>query len=211
MVSRSNNPDKQTDVSIPRAKKPAGEIWAEKLKPKKDYLDKIEIVMGRITNLENVDAIVNPSNSTLYGAVGVDGAIQKAAGPGLYEENKEKHLKLGEATLSHGYNLPSKYVITVCAPKEEDEKALFDAYRNCFDIVKQNSDIKSVAFPCISTGVNGFPKDKAANTAIQVTEKFLRDNGETIDKVVFCVFSQEDEKMYSDKISKLRPEPMDED
>lgn len=166
--------------------------------------DKIEIAKGDITKLK-VDAIVNAANSTLLGGGGVDGAIHSAAGPRLLDECKELNgCKTGEAKITKGYNLPAKFVIHTVGPvwsggnNDEDEQ-LKNCYINSLILAKQNQ-IKTLAFPAISTGVYRFPLDRAAKIAISTVKDFLS-NDDSLEKVVFICFDENTETIYKKTIS----------
>lgn len=160
---------------------------------------KIEIIKGDITQLE-VDAIVNAANKTLLGGGGVDGAIHRAAGPGLLEECRTLGgCPTGNARITSAYNLPSKFIIHAVGPvwrggQHREEQLLADAYRNVLWIA-ENTKIKSIAFPNISTGIYGFPKDLAARIAISTSSAFLSAS-KYIERLIFCVFDQENEEIY---------------
>ena len=147
-----------------------------------------------ITKLE-VDAIVNAANSSLLGGGGVDGAIHVAAGSELVHECRLLGgCKTGQAKLTKGYKLPAKYVIHTVGPvwnggtKDEDE-LLRSCYQESLKIAQDHEDITPIAFPCISTGIFGFPPDRAASIAVDVCKDSVLD-------VVFCCFSEEDLERY---------------
>ena len=158
--------------------------------------NKIEIHKGDITKL-SVDAIVNAANTSLLGGGGVDGAIHRAAGPELLEYNKKLGGCLtGEARISPGFNLPAKHVISTVGPvwnggnRNEDE-LLANCYRNSLRIAFENN-IKTIAFPSISTGVYRFPVERASKIAVKEVKDFL-DKNPSIEKVIFVCF---DDKTY---------------
>ena len=160
---------------------------------------KVEIIKGDITRLE-VDAIVNAANNTLLGGGGVDGAIHRAAGPGLLEECRTLGgCPTGQARITSAYNLPCKFIIHTVGPvwrggKYREKELLEDAYRNTLWIA-ENRKIRSIAFPNISTGIYGFPKDLAAGIAISTSCEFLTAS-KNIERLIFCVFDQENEEIY---------------
>jgi O-acetyl-ADP-ribose deacetylase (regulator of RNase III) len=162
-------------------------------------MNRIELAKGDITRL-NVDAIVNAANTSLLGGGGVDGAIHRAAGPGLLAECRTLNgCPTGDAKITKGYNLPAKFVIHTVGPvwndglHEEPEK-LASCYRRSLEVAVENG-VKTVAFPNISTGVYHFPKSMAANIALETVSDFLRKN-ELIEKVIFCAFDDENYGIY---------------
>lgn len=162
--------------------------------------ERIEIQQGDITKLK-VDAIVNAANTSLLGGGGVDGAIHRAAGPELLEFNKKLGgCPTGEAKISPGFNLPAKYIIHTVGPvwnggKNNEDELLANCYRNSLMLAAENN-VKSIAFPAISTGVYRFPLEMASKIAVEEVEKFLNQN-KTIEKVIFVCFVKENFDIYS--------------
>lgn len=161
----------------------------------------IELILGDITRLK-VDAIVNAANHSLLGGGGVDGAIHRAAGPGLLAECRTLNgCETGQAKITGGYLLHAGHVIHTVGPvwhggTTGEEGLLASCYRNSLKIAEERK-FASVAFPNISTGVYGFPKDLAARTAIGVTREFLKD-AKHIEKVVFVAFDEENYQLYQE-------------
>lgn len=155
--------------------------------------NKLEIIEGDITNQE-VDAIVNAANESLMAGGGVSGAIHRAAGLGLEEEClKLKCCEEGEAKITKGYNLPAKWVIHTVGPVWEgggygENELLSRCYSNCFRYVNEYN-IKTIAFPAISTGAYGFPIEKAAKIAIREAKIFLANN-QSLEKILFVCFDK---------------------
>ena len=156
-------------------------------------MGKIEIYMGDITGLD-VDAIVNAANSSLLGGGGVDGAIHRAAGPGLLEECRTLHgCETGEAKITKGYRLKARHIIHTVGPvyygKERDSELLRNCYYNSMELAKAN-DIHSIAFPAISTGVYGYPKREAAQVAVDTLREWLSKNPEYEIRIVLVGFDE---------------------
>jgi O-acetyl-ADP-ribose deacetylase len=156
----------------------------------------LEIITADITTL-GVDAIVNAANSSLLGGGGVDGAIHRAAGPLLQQYCRTLNgCRTGEARISPGFNLPARRVIHTVGPVWKDgnhyEPALLRAcYRNSFEIALQN-DVRTIAFPAISTGVYGYPKAAAARIAIDAMRAYT----DRFERIIACCYSAADAALY---------------
>jgi len=166
-------------------------------------MENIEIVKGDITELE-VDAIVNAANTSLLGGGGVDGAIHLAAGKELLEECKTLNgCNTGEAKITKGYNLPAKYIIHTVGPiwfggNNNEDEDLANCYRNSMKLAEQK-ELKSIAFPNISTGVYRFPKSRAAEIAIREARDFLK-NSSILKKVIFIAYDDSNYRIYKEKV-----------
>ena len=160
----------------------------------------IELIQGDITKLD-VDAIVNAANRSLLGGGGVDGAIHRAAGPELLEECKTLNgCDTGDAKITKGYNLPSRYVIHTVGPvwsggNRNEEELLRSCYQRSLELAKKYN-LNTIAFPNISTGVYHFPKEKAAEIAISSVNNFM-ENEAIPTKVSFVCFDDENYSIYS--------------
>ncbi|CDS43211.1 MACRO domain containing protein 2 [Echinococcus multilocularis] len=155
---------------------------------------RLSFITGDITRLA-VDAIVNAANSSLLGGGGVDGAIHRAAGPGLLKECRGLGgCAVGSAKITGGYNLPAKYVIHCVGPSNGSAEALRSCYDTAMRLCTENG-IKSVAFPCIATGVYGFPNAPAAQIAVKTVWDYLEKHDD-IERVIFCCFLDEDYGIY---------------
>jgi len=156
--------------------------------------DRMEVLEADITKL-TVDAIVNAANTSLLGGGGVDGAIHRAAGPQLLEECRTiGGCPTGEARITKGYNLPAKFVIHTVGPvwhggDHHEDELLASCYRHSLSLAIRN-DIKTIAFPAISTGAYGFPLQRAANIAVNEVERFLRSDA-ILERVYFVCFGKE--------------------
>ena len=166
------------------------------------------IKSGDLTN-EEVDAIVNAANATLLGGGGVDGAIHRRGGPKILEECREiratrypKGLPTGEAVITTGGDLPARYVIHTVGPiygrnKGRDAELLAACYRNSIERALAN-DLKTIAFPSISTGAYGYPKDKAAPIVYRTVKGFIESHSEI--EVTLVFFSEGDAKSFIEHI-----------
>lgn len=156
----------------------------------------IRAIQGDLTTLA-VDAIVNAANPSLRGGGGVDGAIHRAAGPGLLGEcERIGHCDTGQAVITGGHRLPARFVLHTVGPiwqggGRNEAELLAACYRNCLVSARRHG-IKSIAFPCISTGVYGYPADAAARIAVET----VRSNAEGLGEVIFCCFSAADLSRY---------------
>jgi O-acetyl-ADP-ribose deacetylase len=159
----------------------------------------LTVVQADITTLR-VAAIVNAANSSLLGGGGVDGAIHRAAGPELLAECRLLGgCNTGHAKISKGYGLPAKFVIHTVGPvwhggKSGEPESLASCYRRCLEIADANG-LSDVAFPCISTGVYGYPIEPAAKIAVETVRAFTAEFP-TIESVVFCCHSSGDLQVY---------------
>lgn len=156
----------------------------------------IEIVQGDITTLD-VDAVVNAANTSLLGGGGVDGAIHRAAGKELLEACREiGGCPTGEARITPGFDLPARWVVHTVGPvwhggESGETEQLESAYRNSLEVALRH-DVKSIAFPGISTGVYGFPKQQAAAIALRTMKRYEH----RFERIIACCFSREDADIY---------------
>jgi len=160
---------------------------------------RVELINGDITSLD-VDAIVNAANNSLLGGGGVDGAIHDAAGPDLLTECESLNgCKTGQSKITKGYRLKAKHIVHTVGPiwhggYRDETELLASCYKTSLAIAKEKK-IKTIAFPGISTGVYGFPKELAALIAVNETRRFLNKNSYP-EKVIFVTFSDDSYETY---------------
>lgn len=165
----------------------------------------IKLVKGDITKIDCVDAIVNAANSSLLGGGGVDGAIHRAAGPELLAECRLLGgCKTGQAKITKAYKLPCQYVIHTVGPvwnggSHNEDELLADCYRNSLKLAAENN-IKTIAFPSISTGIYSFPVERAAKIAVSTVEKYLEENPNVFDMVMWVLFDDRTEAAYQSAV-----------
>lgn len=161
--------------------------------------ERIVLIKTDITKLA-VDAIVNAANSSLLGGGGVDGAIHRAAGPDLvFECRMLAGCKTGDAKMTKGYRLPAKFIIHTVGPvwnggNKNQKELLKSCYQKCMDLAAKH-EFSSIAFPNISTGIYGFPKDKACDIAVNTIRQKLTEYP-TIKTVYFVCFDEENFRLY---------------
>ena len=164
---------------------------------------RMNVVVGDITKLA-VHAIVNAANEAMCGGGGVDGAIHRAAGPALLEEClKIGYCPQGEARVTKGHLLPARFIIHTVGPVWEggkfgEREVLISCYRSALAIATEHA-VESLAFPCIATGVYGYPKDQACDVAVATIEEWLAYQ-ERPGEVIFCCFNNEDADHYRKRL-----------
>jgi len=174
-------------------------------------IKRIEIIKGDITK-QTTDAIVNAANSSLMGGGGVDGAIHRAGGPAILDEcrkiiARQGNCKTGQAVITTAGRLPAKFVIHTVGPvwnggKNNEKEKLSDCYKNSL-LLAVEYKIETIAFPNISTGIYGYPKDEAAKIAVQTVNDFLKLN-QALQKIYFVCFDEENFLLYK-KLVVLKP------
>ncbi|XP_059176274.1 ADP-ribose glycohydrolase MACROD1-like [Physella acuta] len=175
------------------------------IKVSEDLNHKLSLFSGDITTLE-IDAIVNAANKTLFGG-GVDRAIHSAAGPSLMDEFRGLGgCDEGEANITGGFKLPARYVIHTVGPKREDPVKLEQCYKNCLNILREYN-LKTIAFPCISSGIFGYPNKKAADVALSTIRSWLEhdDYSYKVDRIIVCPCLQKDKNVYRNLMQRYFP------
>lgn len=168
----------------------------------------LNTVLGDITKITEVDAIVNAANTSLLGGGGVDGAIHRASGPELLAECRTLHgCNTGEAKITGAYNLPCEYVIHTVGPiwhggKDNEAELLANCYYNSLTLAVEKG-IKRIAFPSISTGVYSFPVDLAAKIAVGTVKSFLDANPGSLKLVEWVLFDENTYSYYEKEVDAL--------
>ncbi len=165
---------------------------------------KLFVCQGDITKLD-VDCIVNAANRSLLGGGGVDGAIHRAAGPGLLQECRTLHgCETGQAKITKGYNLKATYVIHTVGPvysgKTKDAELLANCYWNSLELAQEHG-VRSIAFPAISTGVYGYPKKAAAAIVVETVQQWMKEHEAYVIEVILCGFDRQTCELYEQFLS----------
>lgn len=165
----------------------------------------IHTIIGDITKADTVEAIVNAANNSLLGGGGVDGAIHRAAGPGLLAECRTLHgCVTGEAKITGAYDLPCQYVIHTVGPiwqggTRGEEGLLASCYRHSLKLAEEKG-IRTIAFPSISTGVYGYPVQKAAETAVSTVKTYVNEHPDAFDEILWVLFDRNTYQVYTEAL-----------
>ena len=192
------------DAYLQTAIEEKGIVDVNDLKP---IQEGIYLWQGDITTLK-IGAIVNAANKSLLGGGGVDGAIHRTAGRELLEECKTLHgCETGDAKITKGYNLPAKYVIHTVGPiykggNSNEDRLLYSCYERSLEVLIENN-LRTIAFPAISTGIYGYPKEEATSIAYDAVIDMLEKNWDKIDQVCFVCFGDRDYEIYK-RILKIK-------
>ena len=170
-----------------------------------DHKTIIRTVLGDITKIDSVEAIVNAANRSLLGGGGVDGAIHRAAGRKLLEECRTLHgCETGEAKITGAYDLPCKYVIHTVGPvwgggRRHEAELLANCYTNSLKLAEEKG-IRTIAFPSISTGVYSYPLEEAAQVAVDAVRKYVAEHPEAFDEIVWVLFDGRTKRYYDEAL-----------
>ncbi|KAJ2860128.1 hypothetical protein GGH94_005704 [Coemansia aciculifera] len=168
-------------------------------RPAGGFLSKVSVYHGDITRLK-VDAIVNAADEAVLGGWGVDGAIHRAAGPELLAECRLLGgCATGQAKLTKGYELPASYVIHAVGPVGEKPVLLASAYTASLELARKHG-LKSIAFPCISTGAFGYPPEAACRVAVDTVKNWMESEN-VLERVVFCVYNPRSQSIYDEYLT----------
>lgn len=165
----------------------------------------IKTILGDITKVKDMDAIVNAANTSLLGGGGVDGAIHRAAGPELLAECRTLHgCNTGEAKITGSYNLPCKYVIHTVGPiyrggQNGESELLANCYRNSLELARQTG-VRCIAFPSISTGVYAYPLQEAAKIAVETVRDYVAKYPDAFDCIAWVLFDERTKSVYDSVI-----------
>lgn len=170
--------------------------------------NKIKVIKADITTLE-VDAIVNAASTDLLGGGGVDGAIHRAAGPELLEKTRTLNgVETGQAKMTGGYRLPARYIIHTAGPiykkgNKEQADLLASCYRSTLELAKDHQ-LRTIAYPSISTGIYGYPLEEAVPIAVEtVADRLKQEEYDGMEEVIFVCFSDQVFDLYEKEVSKL--------
>ena len=174
-----------------------------------NVVQKIVVQKTDITKL-SVDAIVNAAKKTLLGGAGVDGCIHRVAGEDLLKECRTLGgCETGQSKITKGYKLPAKHIIHTVGPilrkvgENDAKKLLKSCYTTCLELMKEH-ELKTIALCCISTGIYGYPNDKASKVAFNTVVEWMDNNPGVLDQVIFCIFLPKDLELYTDLMAEYK-------